>query len=165
MSNVCNKIGRGCLVWSAQTPFRSSSTYQCMHPLCVCECLNASLLKGSYVLMRCKWLREVVSHSFNGTPHYLWSPDFGGPGVVIVMLPRPPDRLWRIGFDWSIDRHVAASFSFSASPSLPLASFSHELFHKKALRNWTACHIKYNTGEKYCSKQEMSSPSGVKDPD
>lgn len=121
---------------------RAAHTNACAHYR-VIVCLHASLLKGSYVLMRCKWLQEVVSHSLNRTPLHLWSPDFGGPRVVIVMLFRPPDRLWRIGFDWSIDRHVAASFSFSSTPpSLPLTSFSLKIFLKKALRNWTACHVK-----------------------
>ncbi len=122
--------------------------------VCVCVCVNALLLKGSYVLMRCKWLQEVVSHSLNGTPPHLWSPDFGGLGVVIVMLPRPPDRLWRIGLGWSIDRHVAASFSFSSPPShivLPRAvcqeiskksdSLPHEVPQRESIVQSKKCHV------------------------
>lgn len=82
--------------------------------------------------MRCKWLQEVVFHSVNGTPPHVWSPEFWGPGVVIVMLLRPPDRLWRIVFDGSIDKHVAASFF------IPLTSFSPEAFLKEVLGNQTA---------------------------
>ena len=60
--------------------------------------------------------------------------NFGDPAVVIVMLLHPPDCLWRIGFDESIDKHVAASFF------IPLTSFSPEAFLKEDLGNQTACH-------------------------
>ncbi|CAB1429456.1 unnamed protein product [Pleuronectes platessa] len=49
---------------------------------------------------------EVVSLSLNGTPPPPFEVlVFGGPGVVIVRPPRPPDRLWGLGFDRSIDNH------------------------------------------------------------
>lgn len=48
------------------------------------------------------------------------------------MLLRPPDRLWGIVFDGSIDKHVAASFF------IPLTSFAPEAFLKEVLGNQTA---------------------------
>lgn len=111
---------------------------------CVCVCLNASLLKGSYVLMRCKWLQEVVSHSLNGTPPHLWSPDFWGSGSCHSDAPSSPwpsleNCLW-----WE---YWQACGSLLLSPLLPLTSFSLELFVKDALRNRTACHMKRHSGK------------------
>lgn len=77
---------------------------------------------------------------------------FGGPGVVIVMLPHPPDRPWRIGFDGSIDRHVAASFFLLSRSHPPPLSF---FFVETALRNRTACQMKKPQPKRYCFKQEV----------
>lgn len=63
--------------------------------------------------------------------------NFGVRGVVIVMLLRPPDCLWRIVFDGCIDKHVAASFF------IPFTSFSPEPFLKEVPETQTACHTKW----------------------
>lgn len=133
---------------------------------CLCVCLYASLLKGCYVLMRCKWLQEVVSPSLNGMPLHLWSPDFGSLGVVIVMLPHPPDHLWRIGFEQSIDRHVAASLSFSSSSPPPSLPPSHSIlpwaFSQVSLKKLDRLPHRVPQWKSIVLSMKMSSPSGIK---
>lgn len=118
-----------------------------------CVCLSALLLEGSYVLMRCKWLQEVVSQSLNGMPLHLWSPDFGGLGLSLWCSLAPltvSGELALSGVLTSMWQPPSLSAPLLLPPRLPLTVFSHELCLKKASRNRTACHIKYHGGTALC---------------